>query len=133
MITLPPAIRVFIATKPADLRKSFAPCCAILAHGASAASAADDGLSALVREFIKEDPLSGHLFVFRNKKAHSAKILFWDRTGFCIWYKRLEQGTFRFPKAETAGVEISAAELTLLLEGIDLAGATRQKRFVKSI
>lgn len=111
MITLPPAIRVFIATKPADLRKSF------------------DGLAALVREIIRQDPLSGHLFVFRSRRGYSAKILFWDRTGFCIWYKRLEKGVFRFPVSETGSIEISAADLALLLEGIDLAGATRQKRF----
>lgn len=112
MITLPPAVRVYIATKPADLRKSF------------------DGLAGLVRDIIKEDPLCGHLFVFRNKKGCSAKILFWDRTGFCIWYKRLERGTFRFPKSDAHSIQMSAVELALLLEGIDLSNAKRQKRFV---
>lgn len=108
MINLPCAIRVFIATKPADLRKSF------------------DGLAALARDVIMEDPLSGHMFVFRSRRGHSAKILFWDRTGFCIWYKRLERGVFRFPKNDSGKVEIDAAELGLLLEGIDLAGSTRR-------
>lgn len=108
MITLPPAVRVFIATQPADLRKSF------------------DGLAALVRDVIKEDPLSGHLFVFRSRRAHSLKILYWDRTGFCIWYKRLENGYFKLPKNEFASVQIDAADLWLLLEGIDLSNAPRR-------
>lgn len=112
MINLPPAVRVFVATRPTDLRKSF------------------DGLAGLVRDIIKEDPLCGHLFVFRNKKGFSAKILFWDRTGYCIWYKRLERGVFCFPQSEAGSIQMSAIELTLLLEGIDLSNATRQKRYV---
>lgn len=111
MITLPPSVRVFVAAKPADLRKSF------------------DGLAALVRDIVRQDPLSGHLFAFCNRRKHRVKILFWDRTGFCIWYKRLEKGVFRFPSSDSQGVEINAADLALLLEGIDLAGAKRQKRF----
>ncbi len=111
MITLPPSVRIFIATEPTDLRKSF------------------DGLAALVSHVIKKDPLSGHMFVFRNKVGHRVKILFWDRSGFCIWYKRLEQGVFHFPKDEEGSVEIYSADLWLLLEGIDLSNVKRQKRF----
>lgn len=111
MITLPPAVKVYVATKPADLRKSF------------------DGLAALAKDVIKQDPLSGHMFVFRNKAGHRVKILFWDRSGYCIWYKRLEQGVFRFPRGDEGHVEIFSADLWLLLEGIDLSTVKRQKRF----
>ncbi len=88
-----------------------------------------DALAALVDQVVGEDPLSGHLFVFRNRRGDLVKILSWDRTGYCIWYKRLEEGVFRFPEAVAGRVEIEAAELALILEGIDLAGATRQRRF----
>lgn len=112
MLTLPPSVRIFIASGPADMRRSF------------------DRLAAMVREEIREDPLSGHLFVFRNRMGDRCKILFWDRSGFCLFYKRLEEGTFRFPEGSSLHVEVEAAELALLLEGIDLAGAKRRKRFL---
>lgn len=112
MLSWPPSMRVFLATQPADMRRSF------------------DGLAALVSGFLGQDPLSGHLFVFRNKRGDRVKILYWDRSGYCLWYKRLEEGTFRFPATAGPGVEVEAAELALLLEGIDLAGAARRKRFV---
>lgn len=129
MLTLPPSVRIFIATGPADMRRSF------------------DRLAAMVREEIREDPLSGHLFVFRNRMGDRCKILFWDRSGFCLFYKRLEEGTFRFPVDDSSttrpvgtrregareSVEVEAAELALLLEGIDLAGAKRRKRFLPSL
>ena len=88
-----------------------------------------DSLAAVVRDFLGQDPLSGHFFVFRNRRADRAKILFFDRTGFCLWYKRLEEGTFTFPQAEGRTVQVDAVELGLLLEGIDLASARRQRRF----
>lgn len=112
MLSWPPSMRVFLATQPADMRRSF------------------DGLAALVTGFLGQDPLSGHLFVFRNKRGDRVKILCWDRSGYCLWYKRLEEGVFRFPSTAGPGVEVEAAELALLLEGIDLAGATKRKRFV---
>ncbi|HEX9803598.1 MAG TPA: IS66 family insertion sequence element accessory protein TnpB [Gammaproteobacteria bacterium] len=111
MLMLPPAVRIFVASVPVDLRRSF------------------DGLAALVQEVIGEDPFSGHLFVFRNRLGHRVKILFWDRTGFCLWYKRLEQGVFRFPAEAARSWEIEASELMLLLEGIELAGSRRQRRY----
>jgi transposase len=113
MLTLPPAVKVFLAVQPADMRKSF------------------DGLAALTREVLQEEPLSGHLFVFRSRSGDKIKLLFWDRSGFVLWYKRLEAGRFRFPPApdESGAVQISASELTLILEGIDLAGARRHKRY----
>jgi transposase len=89
-----------------------------------------DGLAALVRDVMKADVLSGHLFVFRNKIGDRLKLLYWDRSGLCIWYKRLEKGTFRFPKiGDGPSVEIAFADLTLILEGIDLDSAVRRERF----
>lgn len=114
MLSLPPSVRIFLATGPTDMRCSF------------------DRLGQLVREVVGEDPLSGHLFVFRNRPGDRVKILYWDRSGFCLWYKRLEKGVFRFPSAgaSTRKLEVESAELGLLLEGLDLAGARRSPRFV---
>lgn len=112
MLTAPPAVRIFLGTRPVDCRRSF------------------DGLAALVRDVLRKDPLSGHLFVFRNRPGDRVKILFWDRSGFCLWYKRLEKGVFRFPVADDGVAEVEAADLMLILEGIDLAGARRRPRFV---
>lgn len=114
MITLPPTVRVFVHLGPTDMRRSF------------------DGLAAMVREIIQADPMSGHLFVFFNRRRDRVKILFWDRTGLCLWYKRLEQGVFTLPKASDADpphCEMNWVDLSLILEGIDLTGATRRKRF----
>ena len=111
MLSLPPTVRIFLSTAPADLRWSF------------------DRLAAIVRESLGEDPLSGHLYVFRNRREDRVKILYWDRSGFALWYKRLEEGTFRFPTSDTPCVRVDAADLALLLEGIDLRGAPRRKRF----
>lgn len=116
MISLPPTVKIFLATEPADMRKSF------------------DGLKALVEEFLGNDPLSGHLFVFRNRRGDRLKILYWDRDGLAIWYKRLEAGTFVFPQADEAGasVEVPPAELAMLLDGVDLASVKRRKRYQRS-
>lgn len=113
MIGLPPAVRVFLCTTPTDMRKSF------------------DGLTAIVREHLRLPPLSGHLFVFRSRQGNRLKILYWDRTGLAIWYRRLEKGTFRWPATARPGspLEMTSADLMLMLEGIDLAGARRQRRF----
>lgn len=116
MISLPPTVKIFLATQPADMRKSF------------------DGLKALVEEFLDEDPLSGHLFVFRNRRGDRLKILYWDRDGLAIWYKRLEAGTFRFPQAadRQSRVDATPAELAMLLDGVDLASVRRRKRYRRS-
>ena len=113
MLSLPPSVQIYVAVEPADMRKSF------------------NGLSILVDEMLEQDPFSGHLFVFRNRRGDRVKILYWDRSGFCIWYKLLEKGTFHFhlPTGEETFVEMSAADLALILEGIDLAGVRRQKRY----
>jgi transposase len=111
MVSLPTAVRIWLASHATDLRKSF------------------DSLAELVRQQLQADPLSGQLFVFRNKRADRVKLLYWDEDGFVIIYKRLEAGTFRFPQAEAAGVEIRAADLQMLLDGIDLGSVKRQKRY----
>ncbi len=117
MIHLARGLKVFICTEPTDMRRSF------------------DGLSGMVQATLKLDPLSGHLFVFRNRTRDAIKILYWDHDGLALWYKRLEQGTFQLPTdvrgkaTEVAGVEVSESELTLLLSGIDLGSVKRRKRY----
>jgi len=114
MLSLSPTIRIFLCADPADLRKSF------------------DGLSALVRQALGDDPLSGHWFVFKNRKGDRLKILAWEEDGWCLWYKRLEQGVFRFPAAAGGGrprVEVRAADLAMLLDGVVLEKVQRRKRY----
>ena len=86
-----------------------------------------DGLMMLVEHVLRQDPFSGHLFIFRNKSATRVKILHWDRNGFAIWYKRIEKGRFQFPS--TVRDEIEPGEMTLMLDGIILDGARRKPRF----
>ena len=112
MINLPPTVRIFLATAPADMRRGF------------------DGLAALTTAALGQDPLSGHLFVFRNRRGDRLKILYWDRDGLAIWAKRLERGVFRFPTPHDGRIEVTPAELAAILEGIDLSRARRQTRFV---
>jgi len=113
MLSLPPAVRIFVCTRTTDMRYGF------------------DRLAMLAGSVLGQDPLSGLLFVFFNKRADRCKILFWDRSGFCLWYKRLEQGVFRLPphQAKTDCLELSIAELSLILEGIDLTTVKRRKRY----
>ena len=112
MIGMPSSVKIFICATPADMRKSF------------------DSLATLVREFMGADPLSGYLLVFRNKAGDRVKILYWERTGFCLYYKRLEEGTFRFPAAPSGNqVEVRANDLWLMLEVIELAKAKWEKRY----
>jgi transposase len=115
MLSLPLPVRIYLCTRPVDLRKSF------------------DGLAQLVREFLGADPLSGHLFVFHSKRRDRLKLLHWDRDGYWVLYKRLELGTFRFPDSTEAedGIEIRAADLTMILDGVDLESVKRRKRYVR--
>jgi transposase len=118
MLTLPPSTRVFVAAQPADMRRSF------------------DGLLALVRDFLGHaDPLSGHLFVFRNKRGDRLKAIWWDSDGLVIFYKRLEEGSFAFPlpAAGRRQVEMTAADLQLVLQGIDPAKVPRGKRYQRPV
>ena len=90
-----------------------------------------DALALLVEQVLGQDPLSGHLFVFVGKRGHVVRILFWDRSGYALFSKRLEKGRFRLPTPTGDGrsLPLEAADLVLLLEGIDLAGATRRPRW----
>ena len=106
---LPPGVRIFIACEPADLRRSF------------------DGLAAITKNSLKHDPLSGDLFVFRNRAGQRCKALLWDRTGWLMLYKRLEKGIFRFPVTEDAAIEIDSGQLRMLLDGIELGVSTRSR------
>jgi transposase len=115
MLMLPPTVRVLVCTQPVDMRKSF------------------DGLAGAARTLMAQDPLSGHLLVFFNRRGDHARVLFWDRNGFCLICKRLEKGTFRLPWAHGTDLsrhhEVEPAELALILEGIDLRGARRRERW----
>lgn len=114
MILLPRSVRIYVATQPVNLRKSF------------------DGLSNQIRSILARDPLSGHVFVFLNRRRNMMKLLVWTRGGFMIVHKRLERGTFSFPKQITADathVEVDAHELSLLLEGIEVVKAKVSQRW----
>src|SRR5207248_9340157 len=114
MIHLPASVRVYLATSPCDMRRSF------------------DGLHALVSSVLQLDAFAGHLFVFANRRRDRVKILYWDRDGFAVWAKRLEEGTYAMPFAEADELrrEITAQELGALLSGIDLSTARSEERRV---
>ncbi len=88
-----------------------------------------DGLAMMVRHSIKQDALSGHIFVFRNKRGNMLKLLYWDKDGYAIWYKRLEKGTFSWPCDVSEEGMIDSREFALILEGLDISRAVRKKRF----
>lgn len=113
MIHLPVSVRVYLCLSPCDMRRSF------------------DGLHALVRDHLELDPFAGHLYLFANKRRDRLKILYWDRDGFAIWSKRLEEGTYAIPSGEPGACrfEITTEELSALLSGIDLTNAVRRKRY----
>lgn len=115
MLTISPAVRIYVATGATDLRRSI------------------DGLSAVVRDHFGLDPLSGHLFLFRNRRGDRLKILAWDRSGFWVLYKRLEQGTFAWPADQSAEpVELRSGDLLLLLSGVDVAGTRRRRWYERT-
>jgi transposase len=118
MLSFPASVRLFVCRRPVDFRCGF------------------DRLAALAREHLALDPLCGHLFIFRNKKADRLKILDWEPAGFALWYKRLEVGPVVFPKGGVAatdlggdGLEITAAELAMLLDGVDTEHVRRRPRY----
>lgn len=88
-----------------------------------------DGLCGCVQQRLGADPLSGHLFAFFNKRATMVKVLLWDRTGFCIWFKRLEKGRFSIASLNDNGNAMELPQLMLILEGMDLTGARQRKRY----
>lgn len=114
MIGPPGTLRIFLCTEDTDMRRSF------------------DSLCGLVRKSMNLDPLTGHLFIFKNKRADRIKALYWDSDGFAIWYKVLQKGTFRFPDLQnfsSAGLEIDASTLHMILDGIDLATVRKRQRY----
>jgi transposase len=117
MIHLPASVRVYLCLSACDMRKSF------------------DGLHALVRDYLELDAFAGHLFVFASRRRDRIRILYWDRDGFAIWSKRLEEGTYAVPLADSADEhrrEITAQELGALLSGIDLSQAKRRRRYQRT-
>jgi transposase len=115
MLSVSPAVRIYLAAGASDLRRSI------------------DGLAQVVRERFTLDPLSGHLFVFRNRRGDRVKILVWDQSGFWVLYKRLERGTFAWPAEETPGaVTIASRDLLVLLAGVDLAHTRRRRWYDRS-
>jgi transposase len=114
MISLPHSVRVFLHAPATDLRKGF------------------DALSGLVTAAFAQDPTSGHLFLFVNRRRDRLKILYWDRDGLAIWYKRLESpGTFQLPAVphDAVSIEMTATQLSLILSGIDLRSARQRRRY----
>lgn len=129
--SLPAAVKIFVHTQPTDMRKSF------------------DGLCGLAEHVMQQDPLSGHLFVFRNRRRDRLKVMYWDSDGLAIWYKRLEQGTFQLPtdlqtsEPPTSGCRpstdttngrsatITLSELQWLLGGVDLGSVKKRKRYAR--
>jgi transposase len=110
--------RIYLCVSPCDMRKGF------------------DTLAASVREFLGQDPMSGHFFIFVGRGRDRLKILYWDADGFVLWYKRLEEGTFKLPRvpegesgSRQAGIELKASELAMMLDGIDLRSIKRSRRF----
>jgi len=107
MLLVPDSLEIYVCLQPMDMRKSF------------------DSLSGIVRGIIRKDPLSGHLFVFINRSRSKLKILFWDRTGYCQYYKRLESGRITLPRQKNDkehSIQITTELLRLILDGIDLWG-----------
>ena len=113
MIHLPASVRVYLCLEPCDMRRSF------------------DSLHALIRDRLQMDAFAGHLYLFFGRRRDRLKILYWDRDGFALWAKRLEQGTFSIPVPETDNphVEMTSEELAALLSGIDLSTAARRPRY----
>jgi transposase len=113
MLSLPPAVKLWFCPQPVDMRLGF------------------DGLCALVRSKLSADPLSGHLFIFRNRSADRLKVLYWGGHGLCLWCQRLEAGRYHFPSptADCASIELSASDFHMVLDGIDLSCVKRFKRY----
>jgi transposase len=108
------SVRIWLAAQPADMRWAF------------------DRLAELAKSVTDQDPgVSGHLFLFRSRGGDRLKALYWDRDGYALWYKRLEEGTFKLPRLDSSkrSVELRASELAMLLDGIDLRSLRRVKRY----
>lgn len=113
MLSIPGTVKIFLCLSPTDMRKSI------------------DGLAGLANNVLRQDPLSGHLFVFLGKRRDRVKLLYFDGDGYALWYKRLEVGVYNLPAAgaNQTSLSLSAADLSLLLSGVDLASVRRGKRY----
>ena len=111
MLSFPSAVQIYLCKEPTDMRRSF------------------DSLAMMVQCVIQQDPLSGYVFVFCNKRGNSLKLLYWDGDGYAIWYKRLEKGTFNIPGDTTKDHRLAHHQLAMMLEGIDFTKIKRKKRF----
>lgn len=116
MLSLSPAIKLWYCPDPVDMRLGF------------------DGLFALVQNRLQADPLSGHLFIFRNRTADRIKVLYWGGHGLCLWCQRLEAGRYHFPQAakDSQRIELTCGQFQMILDGIDLSRVKRFKRFSPS-
>jgi transposase len=117
VLSLPPSVRIFIATQAIDGRKGV------------------DSLAAMIRSVFSHDVFSGHLYVFFSRRKNRVRIVYWDRNGFAMWTKRLERGFFHAPFSPDGKLSVAvleAADLALILEGIDLENATRRSRWTPS-
>ena len=110
MMTFSSTTRLYVCLTPADMRKSI------------------NGLSAMARNEVGEDPLSGHLFIFRNRAGNRLKVLYWDRNGYAVWYKRIERGRFSFPSAGSGKLTITDAQFQLLVGGVSLENLWRSHK-----
>ena len=114
MLSLPPSVRLYVATQPVDGRKGV------------------DSLMVIVRDVFRNDPFEGHLFIFFSKRCDRVRIVYWDRNGFAMWTKRLEKGRFQLEfsgDGRLTASAIEAAELGLIVEGLDLRDARRRPRW----
>ncbi len=114
MLDISPAVKIFLYGQAADLRRGY------------------DGLAAIVQDAMGEDPLSGSLFVFVNRRGNRVKLLYWDSDGYAIWMKRLEIGSFELPSARNPDapcVKLTSSQLSLILEGIELSSVRRRRWF----
>lgn len=117
MFSVPQQVKIFVALEPTDMRRGF------------------NGLSGQVSETLQQDPLSGHLFLFRNRRKDRLKILYWDGDGYALFYKHLARGTFELPLRQdpkSPSVEIRASELAMLLDGMELKGCRRRPRYERA-
>jgi transposase len=115
MLSLPPSVRIFLARGATDMRKQI------------------DSLAALVQHVLREDPLSGHLFVFCNRSRDRVKILYWESSGYWLMHKRLEAGRFAWPDGDQSAVTMSATELHALLGGLDISKSVQRRRYRRNL
>lgn len=111
MLSLPSAVRVYLCTEPTDMRRGF------------------DRLAEMARSILRQDPLSGHLFVFCSRTGNRLKLLYWDHDGYALWYKRLEKGRFALPESVGKDFRIDARDLAMMLEGVEWTAARKRKRY----